>query len=437
MNIPQNQYGTNNRIIKAIKTDADLLALSFDPGDPDNPNQINYFHKGMTTLDYGDFVLYPQFAPRISAIEDHVMNEMDILEVTISATDTNGHYLSFSSEILPAFAHLIDNGDGTGTIRFVPGYFDAGIYNDIQILVTDSGDPPMSDQATFDLTVQNVNIAPIANASSDIAIGTPPMRVDFSGEGSNDLDGTIQSYHWDFGDGNSQTTRDVSHTYDIAGKYYVIFTVTDNHRATDIDTLIIKNNANLTQIFISEVSYADPATGEFLEIYNNAPYAINLREFKLIQIDAPGTVQNIFDFGMDERWAESTTIIPATQFMLVGRGIPKFAFADYWDLPPELINYNSGTEGLVFGQIAHRWQLLYFDGQVNQNDGTIIDDTEEIVSGFRRRSYQYGDGLWYTTLYFYATPGYMDGDQSLAVGACNPDCNCRRKINFTSMGNTI
>jgi len=417
VDIPQSQYGTNNRMIEAINTDADLLALSFDPQNPDDPNQIEYFSQGMTTLNYGEYVLYPQFAPRISTIANYVMNEMDTLEVAISATDTNGHYLSFSfsSEIIPTFARLIDNGDGTGILRFTPGYLDAGTYSDIEILVRDSGTPQMSDRTTFNLRVRNVNIAPTASASSDIQIGTPPMSVDFSGEGSTDLDGTIQNYYWNFGDGSSQTTRDASHTYDNAGKYYVILTVTDNNGATNSDTIIIKNNPNLAQIFISEVSYADPTTGEFLEIYNNLPYGINLREFKLIQIDAQENVQNIYDFGIDERWAETTTIIPASQFLIVGRGIPEFAFVDFWDLNSDYINYNSGMDGLVFGEIAHRWQLRYFDGTVNQYDGTIIDDTEQTVAGINLRSYQYGDGLWNTNSYSFASPGYMDGDQSLPV----------------------
>lgn len=417
VNIPQNQYGTNNRMIEAIKTDADLLVLSFDPGYPDDPNKINYFYKGMTTLDYGEFVLYPQFAPTMGMIEDYVMNEMDTLDVTISATDTNGHYLSFSfsSEILPSFAHLIDNGDGTGTIRFTPDYFGAGIYNDIQILVTDSGTPRMSDETSFSLTVKNVNMAPIANASSNITTGAPPMPVNFSGEGSNDLDGTIQSYNWDFGDGIGQTTQEASHTYDIAGKYYVVLTVTDNDRATNSDTLIIKNNANLAQLYISEVSYAEDITGEYLEIYNDATYAINLREFKLIKLIPQGDVEHIFDFGKDEGLAESTTIIPAKQNLIVGKGIPVSSFSDYWDLSPQYLIYNSGSNELVSGYSGRRWQIRYFDGMIDQNDGTVIDDTEQIVAGYRLRSYQYRDGLWTQTSFIHATPGYLDADQSLPV----------------------
>jgi PKD repeat protein len=321
-----------------------------------------------------------------------------------------------SSEILPSFIKLIDLGNGTGFIRLIPGYLDAGNYSDIVVSVWDSGTPRMVDQTTFNVTVQNINLPPIANASSNIQSGTPPMDVDFSGQASMDLDGTIQSYQWNLGDGNIRTTRDVSHTYQTAGKFYVILTVTDFEMATDSDTLILINNPDLTNLYISEVSYAEATTGEFLEIYNKAPYAIKLSEFKLIKIIAQGDVQYIFDFGMEERQAESTTIVPANQFLIIGKDVPKSTFADYWDLSSETFFYNSGSDALISGYAGNRWQLRYLDGTINQNNGTLIDDTEQVVAGFQNRSYQNVDGSWVHNIsHTGATPGYIDNDQSLPI----------------------
>lgn len=45
---------------------------------------------------------------------------------------------------------------------------------------------------------------------------------------STDSDGTIQSYAWDFGDGQTATGATASHTYGKAGTYTVVLTVTDN-----------------------------------------------------------------------------------------------------------------------------------------------------------------------------------------------------------------
>jgi PKD repeat protein len=404
-------------MIEEINTDADILVLSFDPANPDDPNLINRFHKGMSTLTYGSYVLHPQIEPEINPIEDIIMNEMDTLTITISATDSNGHYLSFSmpSETLPSFISLNDSGDGTGSIQFTPGYLDAGVYGNIEVFVRDSGSPQMSDQTTFNLIVRNVNLPPEAIATSDIQSGNPPLNVEFSGQASTDPDGSIDSYHWSLGDGSTQIGRDITHTYETAGKYQVILTVTDSERATDKDTILIVNNPELSQLFISELSYADDISGEFLEIYNAAPYSVDFREYKLIKLTAQEDVIYVFDFGLEERWPESTTIIPSRQHMIIGIDVQKSLFTDYWNLAPETIIYNSGSPELASGNSGYRWQLRYSDGNRNQNDGTLIEDTGQIVGGFERRSYQSSIGNWTHTSYLLATPGYMDNDASLPV----------------------
>jgi PKD repeat protein len=58
------------------------------------------------------------------------------------------------------------------------------------------------------------------------------LTVDFADQ-SDDTDGTIDSWAWDFGDGNSSTAQNPSHTYGTDGIYSVSLTVTDNDGATD------------------------------------------------------------------------------------------------------------------------------------------------------------------------------------------------------------
>ena len=41
----------------------------------------------------------------------------------------------------------------------------------------------------------------------------------FSAEASDDQDGYIVSYHWDFGDGDTDTGINVEHTYSLSGHY--------------------------------------------------------------------------------------------------------------------------------------------------------------------------------------------------------------------------
>jgi len=62
------------------------------------------------------------------------------------------------------------------------------------------------------------------------------LTCDFDGSGSYDPDGSIVSYDWDFGDGNTGGGATASHTYDVEGSYTVVLTVTDDGGATDTDT---------------------------------------------------------------------------------------------------------------------------------------------------------------------------------------------------------
>jgi PKD repeat protein len=78
------------------------------------------------------------------------------------------------------------------------------------------------------------NNAPVANANGPYA-GTTGQAISFSSAGSNDADGSIASYAWNFGDGGSSSQANPSHSYSAAGSYNVTLTVTDNDGATATD----------------------------------------------------------------------------------------------------------------------------------------------------------------------------------------------------------
>jgi len=61
--------------------------------------------------------------------------------------------------------------------------------------------------------------------------------IPFSGVGSTDPDGTIETYAWDFGDGRTATGPTVRHTYSTGGSYMVTLTVTDNDGLSDITAI--------------------------------------------------------------------------------------------------------------------------------------------------------------------------------------------------------
>ncbi|WP_426624921.1 PKD domain-containing protein [Leifsonia sp. McL0607] len=65
-----------------------------------------------------------------------------------------------------------------------------------------------------------------------IAASYTNLTCSFDGTGSNDPDGTVTSFAWDFGDGTTGTGSTISHTYTAAGTYPVRLTVTDDGGAT-------------------------------------------------------------------------------------------------------------------------------------------------------------------------------------------------------------
>lgn len=82
------------------------------------------------------------------------------------------------------------------------------------------------------------NAVPNANAGPD-ANGTVGLALAFSGTASNDPDGNIESYSWNFGNGQTLSGSSVSYTYTTAGTYNVVLSVTDDCGAVDTDTKVV------------------------------------------------------------------------------------------------------------------------------------------------------------------------------------------------------
>jgi PKD repeat protein len=76
------------------------------------------------------------------------------------------------------------------------------------------------------------NLPPLAAIDLTPISGFEPLTVSFSATRSRDPDGTIVSYAWDFGDGQTGNGSGSSHVFGKAGAYTVTLTVTDNQGAT-------------------------------------------------------------------------------------------------------------------------------------------------------------------------------------------------------------
>jgi PKD repeat protein len=87
------------------------------------------------------------------------------------------------------------------------------------------------------------NQTPLVSIVASATGGAAPLNTDFSAIAS-DPDGTISSYNWDFGDGQTSSQSSVSHLYQSVGSFNARVTVTDNAGASaTASTIIVVSNS--------------------------------------------------------------------------------------------------------------------------------------------------------------------------------------------------
>ncbi|CAM2065643.1 PKD domain-containing protein [Sulfidibacter corallicola] len=125
-------------------------------------------------------------------------------------------------------------GDGTEargvTARHT--YSQPGSYP-ILLKVADELDAEDSATATVVVEAETPNTPPTAQFSFSPGAPRSGEAVHFNASASADEDGTVASYHWDFGDGQAVTTEDprISHVFTDAATYVVNLAVTDDQGA--------------------------------------------------------------------------------------------------------------------------------------------------------------------------------------------------------------
>lgn len=78
-------------------------------------------------------------------------------------------------------------------------YTEPGTYR-VRLTVTDN--EMATGDTTVDIVVAAANIPPVARFLASPVSGRVPLSVSFDASESNDPDGVIDNYHWDFGDGS-------------------------------------------------------------------------------------------------------------------------------------------------------------------------------------------------------------------------------------------
>jgi len=137
-----------------------------------------------------------------------------------SANGTAQVYQMTSANAINRLADLSFNG---GSVSFTAPA------QSITLLVLPSGAP---------------NQSPVAMAGAVPTSGAAPLSVVFNSTGSNDPDGSIASYGWNFGDGTTGAGASPTHVYQNAGNFTAVLTVTDNRGATATASVGITATAN-------------------------------------------------------------------------------------------------------------------------------------------------------------------------------------------------
>lgn len=215
----------------------------FGDGESGNGNIVNH-----TFTTAGNYAVNLKVTDEAGAFDQETAS---IVVTTPSATNTPPHAV-ISSSVTVGNAPLQVQFDGSGSsdsdgtiVSYTWAMGDGGTANGPQatytyltpgnytatLTVTDEGG--LSDSVSTPVLVgtptdDGGNKLPIAIITASKDSGPAPLSVSFDGSQSNDPDGSIAKYEWNFGDGSSTTGVSPQHTFAKPAVYTVTLKVTDN-----------------------------------------------------------------------------------------------------------------------------------------------------------------------------------------------------------------
>ncbi|MGB9717347.1 MAG: PKD domain-containing protein [Thermoproteota archaeon] len=125
----------------------------------------------------------------------------------------------------------------------------------------------------------STNYLPIAKFSYTPAKAGLGEKVMFDASASNDPDGSISLYKWEFGDGGEGTGVNVNHYYHGLGDYLATLTVTDNEGASNSTVRLIRVVMMYDLNVSSNIAVEIPGSGRYKEeeeVTLTAPSSVNM-----------------------------------------------------------------------------------------------------------------------------------------------------------------
>lgn len=320
-------------------------------------------------------------APHAVAGDDatHCAGEVVLFDGS-SSRDPDGDVLKYAWEFGDG-----SSGDGMHPVHV---YEAAGTYPVTLAVQDDSGLPCGRHR---DRRIVRVVAAPVARAGSDVET-CANVEVAFDGAASEDSDGVVDRYAWDFGDGSRGSGVAPTHRYVRPGTYQVVLTVEGDQVAdcdnSDVDELTVTVRAAPTA-FIDGPTVASP--GEVLALG-----AVGQNE---------GDVRWRWDFGDGGR-AEGTNV--------------EHAYTEPGSFDVTLVAQSEESAGCGDSRRTHRVHVNRPPTAVAGGDRTATPGESVAFSGaestdsdgvITRYQWRFGDGSeseGMEVFHTYAEPGHYD-----------------------------
>ena len=205
-------------------------------------------------------------APVLNPIGNQSVNEGELLEFVVSATDPDGDDLTYEAADLPTGASFDTT---TQTFSWTPEFGQAGSFQVI-FSVSDNGSPVMTDSEEITIAVGNVNQAPVLNPIGNQSVNEGELLefvVSATDPDGDDL--TYEAADLPTGASFDTTTQTFSWTPEFgqAGSFQVIFSVSDNGSPvmTDSEEITIAvGNVNQAPV-LNPIGNQSVNEGELLE----------------------------------------------------------------------------------------------------------------------------------------------------------------------------
>lgn len=256
------------------------------------------------------FSLTANYAPVLDDIGDTGVNEGNTLTFVVNASDSNtGDTITYSVAGLPADKF----NPVTHTFTWETDFDDSGIYSVTFIATDDKG---ASDSETITITVNDVNQLPVLDFIGNKSVNEAKSLTFIVTASDSDVGDTIACTAENLPTGaifNNLTFTWIP-GYDQAGTYAVTFIATDNHRASDSETILIAVNNVCQPPVLAPIDDQVVSVGEILTFEITAsdsdtddPLTYTITDLLAPAVFDAGTVPPTFTWDPDQTGTYSVT----------------------------------------------------------------------------------------------------------------------------------